>query len=112
MGGDGNGRLDPGETADITIPVLNNGNSNSPSALAALTSTSSWITVNTGSALLGVINSGSGSDAVFNISCDPLTPIGTAIDLAVDVTAGNYGINNTFYQPVGLVLEDWDQAFQ
>ncbi|MCD4682754.1 MAG: hypothetical protein K8R86_05695, partial [Bacteroidales bacterium] len=107
-GGNGNGRLDPGETADITVPVLNNGHSNSPVAGAVLSSISSWITVNSGSASLGVINAGGFADAVFNIYCDPLTPIGTAVDLTVDVSAGNYGINNTFYQSVGLVLEDWE----
>ncbi|MEZ5198256.1 MAG: C25 family cysteine peptidase [Bacteroidales bacterium] len=107
-GGDGNGRLDPGETADVIIPVLNNGNSNSPLTSALLSSASGWISINSGSTNLGVINAGAGSDAVFNISCDPLTPVGTPVDLMVDVGAGNYGISNTFYTPVGLVLEDWE----
>ena len=107
-GGNGNGRLDPGETADITIPVLNNGNSNSPSVSTLLTSVSSYVTVNSGSASPGVIVASGFADAVFNISCDPLTPIGTAVDLTVDVDAGEYHISNTFYQSVGLVLEDFE----
>jgi len=107
-GGNGNGRLDPGETADITVPVTNNGHSLSPLAEANLSSLSSWVTINSGYISLGQIVAGNTADAVFNISCDPLTPIGTAVDLTVDVDAGNYDISNTFYQSVGLVLEDWE----
>ncbi len=107
-GGNGNGRLDPGETANIIVPVFNNGTSDSPVAAALLTSVSGYLTVNSGSASLGVIAAGGSGDAMFNISCDPLTPIGTAVDLTVDVDAGEYDISNTFYQSVGLVLEDWE----
>ena len=107
-GGNGNGRLDPGETANIIVPVFNNGTSDSPAASALLTSVSGYLTVNSGSASLGVIAAGGSGDAMFNISCDPLTPIGTAVDLTVDVDAGEYDISNTFYQSVGLVLEDWE----
>jgi hypothetical protein len=108
VGGNGNGRLDPGETADIIVPVINNGHSLSPMAEADLSSVSSWLTINTGNNSLGQIDVGISTNAVFNITCDPLTPIGTSVDLIVDVTAGNYGISNTFYQSVGLVLEDWE----
>ena len=108
VGGNGNGRLDPGETADIIVPVANNGHSLSPIAGANLSSLSSYISINTGSTSLGQIVAGNTVEALFNISCDPLTPIGTAVDLTVDVTSGNYGISNTFYQTIGLVLEDWE----
>ncbi|MBL7104731.1 MAG: hypothetical protein ISS18_10400 [Bacteroidales bacterium] len=107
-GGNGNGRLDPGETADISVPVSNNGHSLSPLAEANLSSLSSWITINSGYISLGQIVAGNTADAMFNITCDPLTPVGTAVDLTVDVTSGNYGISNTFYQSIGLVLEDWE----
>ncbi|MCD4731158.1 MAG: hypothetical protein K8R74_11180, partial [Bacteroidales bacterium] len=107
-GGDGNGRLDPGETADISVPVSNNGHSLSPLAEANLSSLSSWVTINSGYVSLGQIVAGNTADAIFNITCDPLTPVGTAVDLTVDVSADSYGISNTFYQSVGLVLEDWE----
>jgi hypothetical protein len=107
-GGNGNGRLDPGETVDISIPVSNNGHSLSPLAEANLNSASSWISINSGYMSLGQIDEGNTIDAVFNITCDPLTPIGTSIDLAVDVSADSYGISDTFYLSAGLVLEDWE----
>ena len=107
-GGNGNGRLDPGETADIIIQTLNNGHSISPDASATLTSGSSWITINSGSSALGQINAGAFANATFNITCDAATPIGTAVDLNVDVNAGNYDFSHTYYEAVGLILEDWE----
>ncbi len=108
IGGNGNGRLDPGETATITAVVENNGHSLSPAASASLSSASPYITVNSGSASLGQIAAGNNANAVFNISCDASTPIGQSVDLAMNVDAGNYGFAHTYYQSVGLVLEDWE----
>ncbi|MCD4698145.1 MAG: hypothetical protein K8S16_18120, partial [Bacteroidales bacterium] len=108
IGGNGNGRLDAGETADIIIQTLNDGHSNSPSASALMSSTSPWITVNNGNYNIGSIAAGSFELAVFNITCDINTPIGTAVDFDFDLTAGNYGYNKIFYESIGLVLEDWE----
>ncbi|MBN2175613.1 MAG: choice-of-anchor D domain-containing protein [Bacteroidales bacterium] len=107
-GGNGNGRLDPGETADILVPVINNGHSTSPSGSANLSSISSFITVNSGSVSADAIEPGNIFNLEFNITCDGSTPIGTSVDLTVNLSAGNYGLSNTFYQSVGLVLEDWE----
>jgi len=107
-GGNGNGRLDPGETADIIIQTLNNGHSISPDASATLISGSPWITINSGSSALGKINAGSFANALFNITCDAATPVGTVVDLTMDVAAGNYGFSHTYYESVGLILEDWE----
>ena len=107
-GGNGNGRLDPGETATITAVVENNGHSLSPLATATLTSASPYITINSGNDALGQIAAGSSADAVFNITCSASTPVGQSVDLAMVVDAGNYGFSHTYYTSVGLVLEDWE----
>ena len=107
-GGNNNGRLDPGETATITFAVNNSGHSLSPSVSANLSSASPYITINTGSSVMGQIAPGNSSDAVFNITCSPSTPIGQSVDLAMNVAAGNYGFSHTWYTSVGLVLEDWE----
>ena len=110
MGGNGNGRLDPGETVDVIITAINSGHSQSPNATAGLSSVSPYITVVSGSDNLGVVSEQSSADAAFVISCDPATPIGTAVDLVFEVVAGNYGCSETYYQSVGLVLEDWESG--
>jgi len=106
--GNGNGMLDPGETVGVTIQTENNGNSISPSAMGTLTSTSPYITINTGSSNIGTIGIGAIETATFNITCDAATPVGTSVDLVFDVTAGNYGFSHTFYRSVGLIIEDWE----
>lgn len=107
-GGNGNGRLDPGETADLYIPNENTGSSASPPASATLTTTSGYVTINSGSYNIGVIDPAMTQDAVFNISIDPMTPIGEVVDLVYDFTAGAYVENKTYFQSVGLILEDWE----
>ena len=107
-GGNGNGRLDPGETATITAVVENNGHSLSPSASAVLTTVSPYITINSGTDALGQIAAGSSASADFNITCSASTPVGQSVDLAMAVDAGNYGFNHTYFTSVGLVLEDWE----
>ncbi|MBN3034826.1 MAG: choice-of-anchor D domain-containing protein [Bacteroidales bacterium] len=109
-GGNGNGLLDPGETAGVTITVANNGHSLSPNATAGLTTSSPYITVNSGTAVPGAIPAGSTAPAVFNITVDPATPVGTVVDLTIDVVAGAYGFIETFMLTVGLVIEDWESG--
>jgi hypothetical protein len=108
VGGNGNGRLDPGETAEISVQVLNNGHSLSPTGLASLTSASPWVTLVNSNFAMTPVPAGSQTNVVFTITTSPATPVGTMVDLNVDVDAGNYGINQTFNRPVGLVLEDWE----
>jgi len=106
--GNGDGKLDPGETVDIIIETTNNGHSNSPSATGYLSSTSPYITVNTSSSPLGIINIGVTSNAIFNITVDETTPLGEVVDLIFDVVADLYSNNNSFYESVGLIIEDWE----
>jgi len=110
IGGNGNGQLDPGETADLIIPVLNNGNSTSLPGMGALSSISSWITINSSSSPISPISSGSSYNAVFNISCSASAPIGTAVDFNFICTAGNYTCATIFYESIGLVVEDWESG--
>ena len=106
--GNDDGKLDPGETVDIIIGTTNDGHSNSPLATGYLSSASTYITVNTSSYPLGVINIGATSNAIFNITVDGATPIGQTVDLVFNVVAGSYNDNNTFYESVGLIIEDWE----
>ncbi len=108
IGGNNNGRLDPGETATVTSVVSNTGHSLSPSATATLTSVSPYITIISGNDVLGTIAASGSANADFSISCSPSTPVGQSVDLAMNVAAGNYGFSHTYYTSVGLVLEDWE----
>ncbi|MBN3034529.1 MAG: hypothetical protein JW861_03020 [Bacteroidales bacterium] len=109
-GGNGNGMLDPGESVEIIIPVLNTGNAASPACTATLSSSNPYITILQGSSNPGVITAGGSVSAVFQIAVDAATPIGTSVDLAFNASAGSYTTGHTFYQTIGLVLEDWESG--
>ncbi|MCK5338555.1 MAG: hypothetical protein KAJ50_07080, partial [Bacteroidales bacterium] len=78
QGGNGNGRLDPGETADIIVPILNGGHCDAANAEATLSSTSTDIVINNGNASIAVIAIGETENAVFNITVDDDIAPGTS----------------------------------
>jgi hypothetical protein len=107
--GNNNGRLDPGETADITISGFNNGHAIANSVQSILSSTSSDISLNTFSQSLGNLSSGGGTaNSVFNITVSPSAVIGSVADLTNILTAGAYSAQKTFHPIIGLVDEDWE----
>jgi hypothetical protein len=109
-GGNGNARLDPGETAEIIIETSNNGHMDSPSAAGTLNSASSYVTINDGAHNFGTILMGNTENAIFNITIDSETPIGTPVDLQYSIIAGSYNINETFNKCVGLILDDFEDG--
>jgi len=111
--GDNDGILDPGETANILIEVSNSGHSQSTVSTAVLSCLSSDITIISGTSELGVLAVGATASAMFTISADENTPIGTSIDLSLDVTSGNYPADETYTITVGqipVVIIDLDPA--
>ncbi|MCD4744892.1 MAG: hypothetical protein K8R58_01170, partial [Bacteroidales bacterium] len=107
-GGNGNGFLDPGETADIIISSINTGLSTAENANAQISSVSCFITINSASANLGDILPMQTVDAVFNISVSASVPIGTIIDLIFDITAQSVTAQKTFYEFIGDISIDED----
>lgn len=108
--GNSNGRLDAGETADLSMIVSNTGSSNINDLTATLTSTSSNITINNGTANIASIPQGGNATPAFNVSVNAGTPVGTVIDFTLVITSGNISYSKTYYAPAGLILEDWESG--
>jgi len=106
--GNNNGLLDPGETADITFSVSNDGNSNSPDAIAYLSTTYEFITFNNSSDDVGPVNSGESLDAIFNVTVSPDAVLGDMVDLDAEVIAGSYEVSNSYSASIGYMIEDWE----
>jgi len=106
--GNNNGLLDPGETATITLSVANNGNSNSPDAIAYLSSEYEHITFNNSSDNLGPLNIGESTDASFSVTVSPLAILGDMVDLEAEVIAGGYETSNSYSASIGYMIEDWE----
>jgi hypothetical protein len=108
--GNGNGRFDPGETATVTIITSNPGDYVANAASGQLTTSSPFVSITNSVAELGNIEPGilNAVGAQFDITVDPLTPIGHSVSFNYTATSGLITINKTFNTPVGLILEDWE----
>lgn len=110
VSGNNNGSLDPGETADILIQTTNNGQIDAGNAIAALTSPSTDITINSGSFDFGTLAAGQTGTATFNISVSPAANIGAVVELNYSVTSGYYNAEAQFLPKIGLVVEDFESG--
>jgi hypothetical protein len=108
--GNGNGRLDPGETVTLTIPVLNEGGAASPSGSASLSSPTPGITINTDPVSFSSIAAGSSRNISFSLSAAPEMSIGTIAFLSLNTSAGAYAASAIEEVPVGLILEDFESG--
>ena len=106
--GNGDGILDPGETADIIIQASNTGHCACENTNGLLSTTSSNINITTGNFDLGIMSAGETKNAVFTISVDGSAPVGTSIDLDLELSSGEYNAQNIFYLTVGLIYEDFE----
>ena len=106
--GNGNGRLDAGETLDLIIDATNTGHADIDNLTAVLGSLSSYVTINTTSVNVTSLNTNQQQANVFNISVDANTPVGTYVEFPYDITDGVYTHNNTFNAIVGIINEDYE----
>jgi hypothetical protein len=106
--GNNNGRLDPGETADITIATSNPGSFDATDVLATLSTTSGLITLNNSSFDLSTISPGETDYAVFNVTVDEAAPIGAAANFNYLVTSTVTTAERDFILKIGLILEDFE----
>ncbi len=107
-GGNGNGKLDPGETANLIISVVNNGHADVWNAAAVLSCSSPYITINSSNWSHDSLFVGIAENGVYQISVDAMTPIGTLVSFSLELEAMQYTANKIFSKSVGLIDEDWE----
>ncbi len=108
QGGNGNGRLDAGETAIIRIATTNTGTSAAPGVTAALSLSSGLITLNNNTSEIGLIAPSGSGYAEFNVSVSPDAPEGLSVDLYFTAVSGAYSTQHTYVIQSGLKVEDWE----
>ncbi len=107
--GNGNGLLDAGETVGITVNATNNGHASSYPVTCTLTTTSpEYVTVNSGEINLGVIAVDQILPALFSISVDESTPVGTVVEIIVTLVSGQHSEEIVYNLAVGLQIEDFE----
>jgi len=108
QGGNGNNRLDAGETAKVRIITSNSGTSAAPSVNASLSVSSGLITLNNSTYSIGAINPLGLSFAEFNISVSPDAPEGLSVNFDYLAVSGEYNVQRTYVVQSGLKVEDWE----
>lgn len=108
--GNGNGRIDAGETAILNIEIENAGRCASPEGLASIISSSDYLTINSDEFTFVTIDSAGMIMAEFNVTAADDTPIGTVIPISTSVVAGPYSHEKDFNFSVGLIVEDWESG--
>ena len=104
--GNGNGRLDPGESVNIIIENLNVGHSDSPEALAVLSTTNPYIEIVGNNQSVGIISDN--SSAVYTVNVAQDIPIATVIEMEYQLTAGPYGLNALPVLSANLLIEEFE----
>lgn len=95
-GGDGDGRLESGETATISIQNANTGHSKSPFAEGLLTASTPWLSISPAISL-GQLAAGSASpDAQFTVTVAADAPDVITTEFYYTLSAGVYEASKTF----------------
>jgi len=102
--GNGNGKLDPGETVDLTIMVENNGSSDANGVEALLSSSSGYITIDEPSMTYGPLAAGNTEEQTYIVTAGSNTPAGHSAPFSLDISA-NLGIigSGEFFIVVGQI---------
>jgi hypothetical protein len=108
--GNNNGRLDPGENADIIIPNFNEGGCDALDAVASAVTGSGLITINNASYNVGNIAIGGSQNAVFNITVDAAAQIGDVAAMNYVIESDPYSATMDVVMTIGLVIEDFESG--
>ncbi len=108
QGGNGNNRLEAGETAIVKIATTNSGSSISPVVNASLSVSSGLIALSNCTFNMGGLTPLGSSFAEFNITVSPDAPEGLSVNFDYFAVSGEYTVERTYVVQSGLKVEDWE----
>ena len=110
ISGNGNNRLESGETAKITFPIKNKGNAASNEVLASLTMLNAFLEI-TSQPMVSIssIENGETANVEFEVSVKE-SPSGFNADFRLDVVSGHYTASSNFTTKINLVVEDFESG--
>lgn len=109
-GGNGNMVLDPGETAIVTIQVINSGHSDGVNSHVELHTINPYVSITDTMYFIGCLPVGNMFNAIFEITLSDDIPLGEVIHLDCNFQAGMYYTEETFSAVVGIMIEDFETA--
>lgn len=106
--GNGNGQLDPGEEAEITIHYVNTGHTPALNVNSFFEAKCGPVDVGSSRIIIPSIGLFGGANAIFNISVDENSPVGIPAPLFNQITFGGYELEKTFNEKVSGSCEDFE----
>lgn len=107
----GSGGLDPGETADLIVVLLNTGGAYASNIEGVLSSTDPYVVINENMFGLDELPPGETGNLVFNITASESTPAAYIIEFDVDITADkDYSTTGQAFVACGLLLEGFESG--
>ena len=104
--GNGDGILDPGETANLLVHISNTGDSDVSDVLMTMVSTDPMVTINEATAELTNLGAGETAELSINVTASADSPIGYPVNLNMTASAGPSGVytaSQTAVVVVGLI---------
>jgi hypothetical protein len=108
--GNGNGRLDPGETAEVTFSYTNNGGAEARDATTTLTSEISYISISNSTVTTPTVAPNQTVEVTYTVSVGADMPRGDEAIFNLSLVAGAYNTNTTFSQRIGLEIADFENG--
>ncbi|MDZ7777079.1 MAG: hypothetical protein U5L09_16430 [Bacteroidales bacterium] len=108
--GNDNGRLDPGETADIFIEIENSGHCPAPEVISQLISESPTLTINNAEDIIEVVDADTIVKAHFNVTVDAGAPVGSFVTIDNNISSTPYADFHSYSLKVGMIIEDWESG--
>lgn len=108
--GNNNGRLDPGESASLSILLQNTGAAASPAGIASLSCSHPGISISGSPLNITSIPASSASTLYYNISAASSMNIGEIVELLFGATAGAYSASKSEELSVGLIFEGFESG--
>ena len=109
--GNGNGRLDPGETASITFTYENEGGSTANDVSATLsTVTQQYITISDPTVTTPTVNASQSVEVSYYVNVAANMPLGEAAEFTLTVASGSYSHTNNYSHRVGLEIASFENG--
>ncbi|OQX80554.1 MAG: hypothetical protein B6D61_01825 [Bacteroidetes bacterium 4484_249] len=110
--GNNNGKIDPGETVDITISIENMGSSEAFNILGVLSVTDPLLTINNSEVNYGNLEGGTTAEGTYSVTANINTPAGHLVtldfDMAADLGITGYGTFDVVIGQIPVLILDLD----
>ena len=111
--GNGNGRLDPGETAEVTFSYSNYGSVAANNVQATLSTTmSQYITINQPTSIMPTVSPDQTVELTYIVSVSAAMPKGEDAALQLTIVSGSYNDGHTFVHRIGLEIASFEQGME